>query len=414
MTYETYSKGECPVIWDEKGVTHEETLSYLMKRKFRESLAEVTVSADAIHLTAWLNFLESHDKTYFEATSLDVENFRDDMEADGGSPENINLYLTTVCHAYWHCQEKGLVRDMIGWLDKSKPKQKYQIEVDKPGEKYKGNAPFVIPYKLHVTNRGQQPVPKRNQIVAMAKKIDAVVYSDEATEIQTALAHRDKLMFRWLTEVGVRRMELVSLCVEDIPLDSDEAMPVVTLNKGTKYNKPRNVEISRNLYEETLEYIDLHREDILQAKKDRFGSPSDIKVLFVNGGNSAVRPEMSTGAIYKWVLSLNPDGINEKQRVAPHGLRRYALTRYAMRLWQLELKNPSYNPAKQYVIHQNLLLKLRVQAGHESADTTIKSYVDTGYLLAEGSSGTEDLKLQIQDLEWQTSELKKRLQESIG
>lgn len=410
MAYFAYTKSKCPVVLDGQGATHEPTIAYLLKRSFRESKASSTVQAEARHLAVWLNFLEANDKSYFEATSIDIENFREDLENEGSGPENINLYIKTICEAYWFCQQMGMVQDMIGWLDKDKPRQRWLIEVDKAPSTTKSGSPYVIPYKLRVVNQGRKGVPKPKQIEAMARKIDSWNYSHES-DLAEALRTRDSLMFRWLSEVGLRRAELVNLWVDDVPKATEDYLPKVTVSRGTKFGKVRNVEISRNLYEETLKYIKYERKQILTSKKSKFGNPSEVQVLFVNGSNNSVRPEMSEEAVYKFIIKLNPENANVGPRIHPHSLRRYALTNYAKLLWKLELAHPSYSPTKQLSIHQNLMHRLAVQAGHTSADTTIKHYVDIGFTQAASKTDDGDLQALKRILQRQLAEVEQRLEE---
>lgn len=412
MTFVSYVQSNCPVVIDEYGATHEETLEYLLHRRFTELLKGPTVVADTHHLAVWLNFLQIRGRTYFQATSLDLENFRDYLlDSEDLTPQTINLYVKTICEAYWYCQTRGMVQNMIGWLDRSNPNQKYLIEVDKAPESSK--SPYVIPYRLRVPNQSQNPVPNKGQIDEMRAQIDDWDYPGES-DLAESLRARDSLMFRWLSEVGLRRAELVNLWVDDIPEHCSDAVPRVTISRGTKKGKSRNVEIPRSLYEETLNFIDLQRDEILKYKRSKFGSPNGIRVLFVNGSNNSVRPQMGEQAIYQWVLKLNPQGCSKKNKFSPHALRRYALTEFATHLWKVEMNSATYSPTKQLILHQNLMHRLAVQAGHESADTTIKFYIDMGFRRADNQTNPNDLVRVKEELERKLNEVNKLLGEHAG
>jgi len=391
--YLYFSAPKCPVIMDDKGATFEVLTEYLIARRFTHRLDYSTVEADARNLAKYANYLAGLDVKLFDATSLNLENFRDDLEGEI-SPRNVNLHLAAVCAFYWWAQEQEHCSNMIGWNDKA-TKLKYRIVVNR--SKGQGSAPYDIPFKLPAPQMQQKYVPSNTEIRGLEDHIASGTESSQSAksdEVNNARVIRDLLIFHWLTTVGLRREELVSLKVDQIPQvrDSDSFLVSVVVDDGAKFNKSRRVEVPKDLVAETLSYIEYERPILLEAHGKKFGDPCNISTLFVNGGNAARQPKMNANTIYQKYTDYNPV-------LTPHALRRYALTKFATVLYRLGRKLNENKKNQGDVIRSDLLYRVAKQAGHQSPDTTIRFYVDLAETYALSDEEIESLTEREKKLE---------------
>lgn len=398
-----WSAPSCPVIQTDKGVIQSDLTDYLIYRKFTSRMDYSTVANDARHLTVWQNYLEENDLSLYKASSLTVEHFRDFLDKKDLSKAYINKHLITICAFYWWAQKEGIVSNIIGWKDKSS-KTEFSIRVDKQSANSKSSLEYRIPYTLKTIKSPQLSIPNSTDIDYAEERILKMV-SHQNAELAEAVTVRDLLIFHWLTKVGLRRNELVSLEVNDIPKDLGSFMIEVVINKGTKFGKSRKVQVPRPLIEETLQYIKYERADILTAKKARFGNSSAVRELFVNAGNAAVRAKMDSKTVYDFLTKIS-DKIN------PHACRRYALTNFATVLYRLEIALAGESADKERIIKNNLLQIVARQAGHEDPDTTIRFYVDTAQARYLAESGFENLSNREAELELELMLIRQRKQTS--
>ncbi len=385
MTYRAYKASKSPLIERSDGTTHFDLTRFLMFRMSFHANKYMTTYYEASRLANWLNFLTQNNVELYAADTSMIVQFRDEMLAKGKEPVYANLHIMSICGFYWWAQKEKIVSNMIGWLDIDHPERHYLIRVHKA----KGNSSseFSIPYLKKVPSSHQQPIPSREDIEFLEEAIYESHYSDVQYHPLTELAFaRDMLIFRWLTEVSLRRNELVSLDISDIQnaKKSDNVFSEMLIYKGTKYDKKRIVLIRNSLLQATLDYIKFERAEILSAKRNVFGKPESVEALFVNTGNSAKHARMNAVTVYKF---LNRVEKNKGIKVNPHALRRYSLTELACDLYRVMMNDKDAKSGDAFQVAQaNTLYMLAKHAGHNSSDTTIRSYVNiaqTRYMLDE-------------------------------
>lgn len=384
--FETYVKSKCPVILYKDGRTHAETIDYLLWRNGVND--SKTVESEARNLTSWLNFLHENGTDFFRAGEQDLKDFKEELleGQDEYKPDSINKYLSAICNAYWFCETKGLVRFMIGIPDIHHPERRYRIEVHADPRGRPGK--FKNPFLLKTGQQAQLEVPTMQQVFSLKDAIAEWDYQ-VSPELGESLRERDKLILRWLVNSGLRRREIISLKCSDIPKNPTGSVVKVRIVHGTKNKKPRAVSISKELIEHTLRYVENEREHILEEKRDKFGNPRAVAELFVNGGNNTSRAQMSAIGLHKWIKKLDPSA-------TLHGLRRFALTRYAAALCKNLYKLKEDSADARLLIEKDVMIEVMQQAGHNSLDTTIKFYVSTGMVLAGSVSG--DSKENLREL----------------
>lgn len=402
MSVSYWSAPSCPVIHNDLGATEVDLTEFLISRKFTSRMEYSTVENDARHLVVWKNYLTEHGIALYHATTLTLEQFRDSLaDEEDLSDAYVNKHLSTICAFYWWAQNEGRTANMIGWKDKA-VNVDYRIRVNKQRANSNAVAEYRIPFALKTIKTHQKAIPTTRDIEEAEEKIQ-LRNAHQNESLAEAMKVRDMLLFRWLTTVGLRRNEIVHLDIGDIPSleDNDDFMVDVIISRGTKFGKIRKVKVPRVLVEATLEYIEYERADILEAKQEKFGKPEEIGYLFVNAGNSAKHPKMDARTVYDFLKGLS-------KKITPHALRRYALTTFAKVLYKVERAMAGDSLDKERVIKQNLMQIVAVQAGHESADTTIHFYVDTAQALYLSENSHENLTTREAELEMELELVRQR------
>lgn len=384
MTYRVYKASKSPLIEQSDGHTHFDLTQFLIFRINFHANKYTTTYYEAGRLVNWLNFLTQNNMSLYAADTSMIVQFRDEMLAEDKDAVYVNQHILTICGFYWWAQNEGIVSYMIGWLDIDHPERQYLIRVHKAN----GNSSleYSIPYLKKVPSRHQQPIPKCEDI----EFLEELIYQSHHLDVQHPLSElacaRDLLIFRWLTEVSLRRNELVSLDITDIQnvKTSGNTFTEMLIHKGTKYSKKRRVLIREDLLQATRDYIEYERAEILNAKRNVFGKPDSVKALFVNIGNSAKNARMNGATIYKFLKNVVKN--NKDIEANPHALRRYSLTELACDLFRVMMNDKDAKSGDAFRVAQaNTLNMLANHAGHNSSDTTIRSYVDiaqTRYMLA--------------------------------
>jgi integrase len=140
----------------------------------------------------------------------------------------------------------------------------------------------------------------------------------------------------------------------------------VEITDGTKYRKPRTIQVLPRLIMDTREFFDLDR-PLIQEKYHR--GKYDTKYIFISASYRSKDLSLTASSITDLITDVC-DG-----KITPHSLRRYGLSTYATVLYQIErelIKNKEHAKVDEKII----LLKLRDQAGHADFETTLKYYVD--------------------------------------
>ncbi|EAQ63525.1 hypothetical protein MED121_19961 [Marinomonas sp. MED121] len=401
MSHKVLRLPNCPKVIFSSGRTVVPITEWLIQRKFSDLFNDKTVRANAAHLAHWLDYCESEKIDYLiDPTTLTVQRYRDESLVEL-SNENCNLYLTSICHFYWWCQNNtSYCSNMIGWPNKNTDID-FNIIVKKSS---KGSSGFGIPFLKATIQKTMKYIPKAHEVRLLNDYLSKEI-ENQAGSAGLFLAIRNQLMVRWVTEAGLRAEEIVSLHVSDLPKLSEmnSYLVKVLIHRGTKYGKRRNVEVTASLVKATWDYIEYERGEIID---ELWANHRDIENVFINGGNKSKSAKMDQKTFYSLLTSFNP-------RLNPHALRRFALTRYAARLIRVErnIRRKSNDLKQIDVMHVEQALRL--QAGHQSITTTIKWYVNYALAIDLSKEEMELMSIRIEELEWELEMLKSRHNESI-
>lgn len=410
-----FSAPSCPVVQFEDGSTHIDITDFLISRKFTDGIKYSTVESDARHLVRWLNYLTQTKLGIYQASGLTIERFRDYLfEEEDLLADTANKYIISICAFYYWSQKERRVANMIGWRDKGK-NVSYKIIVNKAKDNKtdRSKSPYMAEYQVPFLKGGEgkvvgetKYVPTHREVHLAEEKIELDM-SHQNKDLSDAMKERNRLIFKWLTTVGLRRKELVCLEVGDIPANGDRSYLIdVLIDKGTKFDNIRIVKVPHWLIKDTLDYIEYEREDMLNEMKAKFGRPEQIPYLFVNAGNASAQAQMSTETIYSFCKNLG-------KKLNPHALRRYALTSLASVLYRVELNMSSGSADRASSVRKNVEVLIKNQAGHASIDTTIKYYVNMGISRYLSTQETEFLAIRERELEMELALVREMQDSSI-
>lgn len=363
------------IVIDESGVLQRHVTQYLLDLESVQCHEKSYVRQIAYRLKAWLNWLGARD--IYDVTDRLLCKYRDELKISGDlEAKAINYRISSVCAFYWYAENTGLCRGVIGSNDMLSGRV-FRIVVNLPRQGSSAN--YKIPFLLGTVQQARKRIPSADEIAALKDGI-----ADKTLECGHPLAEeinvRNQLMLRWMAEAGLRRLEVVSLPVSAIPTKfKPGTMVMVTLTKGTKFSKVRDVEVESSLIQETLDYIAYERPDIVR----KCHAGHDPGVVFVstckvNGGT------YSAQAITDLLDSVDSE-------TSPHALRRYALTRYAAYLYRIQLSLYKAGEIAE-IDRRSIELRLTQQAGHKKVSTTFRSYVDVAIAMTLSDSGISSLE----------------------
>lgn len=363
------------IVINESGVLQRHVTQYLLDLENIQCYERSYVRQIAYRLKAWLNWLGECD--IYDVTDRLLCKYRDELKVSADlEAKAINYRISSVCAFYWYAENTGLCSGVIGSNDMLKGRF-YRIVVNLTRQGSSTN--YTIPFLLGTVQQARKRIPSADEIAALKHGI-----ADKTLECGHPLAEeinvRNQLMLRWMAEAGLRRLEVVSLPVSTIPTKfKPGTMVMVTLTKGTKFNKLRDVEVESSLIQETLDYIAYERPEIVR----KCHAGHDAGVVFVST-HSANCGTFTAQAITDLLDSVDSD-------ISPHALRRYALTRYAAYLYRIQLLLFKSGEIAE-IDRRSIELRLTQQAGHVKISTTFRSYVDVALAMTLSDSGISSLE----------------------
>lgn len=403
MSEVIYAENGHPILLDQDGFLMRDPTRYLIERTQVHLEDEGYIKQLSGKLAEFFSFLEEKSKSLYEATTTDICNFRDRDKKQGNLAATVNQKLVAIVAFYWWAQSAGLCKYVIGWNDFNRKNLSYRITVHKPPANARGSQQYKIPFLLTTTSSGRVKIPSREQIRGLRSAMSASTMSarGSAARVREQLDIRNQLMISWMIEGALRRRELVNLrlsCLPDVSA-SQTGMVDVLVQHGTKYKKNRTIEVRKKLIEDTLDFIEYERSDLLKTVK------RDPDTIFCSTtGDGKLSRQTITNLLQKF----------KESELSPHDLRSYGLQQYANHCYRLERRLVSQKD-KKMVDEAYIQWKLKNQAGHESLSTTLKHYVKLAETNTLDESNHDDLEAYILDLETQlamATKLKKSREES--
>ncbi|WP_351019525.1 site-specific integrase [Shewanella sp. AC91-MNA-CIBAN-0169] len=356
-----------PVVMNNNGRVQRDISTWLQSLILFHNREEASVSQKASRLTDWLNYLDrlSERVDLYEAQTLNLIDFANGLK-ERMAPSSANLYLMNICEFYWYAQDKEFTSFMIGWADMLAGRQKPLIQLEN-NTKGKG-AKYKIPFLLDVTTSRQKYIPRRFEIDGLLSSLAQVSFDSSMEVSHDALAPRNTLIVRWLSEGCLRRQEVACLKKDSLPdcTGNEKKMISVEITDGTKFNKPRTIRVLPNLIIDTKEFFELDRPLIVDKYHE---GKQDQGFVFISASYRSKDMSITPSSITDLITDVGDT------KITPHALRRYGLSTYATALYLIEremIKNNEHARVDEKVI----LLKLRNQAGHADFETTLKYYVE--------------------------------------
>ena len=363
------------IVVDESGALQRHVTQYLLDLEIVQCHEKTYIRQIAYRLKAWLNWLGERD--IYDVTDRLLCKYRDELKNSGDlEAKTINYRISSVCAFYWYAENTGLCRGVIG-SNEMLSGRVFRIVVNRPRQGNSVN--YEIPFLLGTVQQARKRIPSADEIAALKDGI-----ADKTLESGLPLAEeinvRNQLMLRWMAEAGLRRLEVVSLPVNAIPTKFlPNTMVMVTLTKGTKFKKVRDVEVESSLIQETLDYIEFERPEIV--RKCHAGHDPGVVFVSTHNANGGI---FTAQAITDLLDSVDSD-------ISPHALRRYGLTRYAGYLYRIQQSLCKAGEIAE-IDRRSIELRLTQQAGHEKISTTFRSYVDVAIAMSLSDSGISSLE----------------------
>jgi site-specific recombinase XerD len=157
---------------------------------------------------------------------------------------------------YWWAQEHGHIKNRIG-SGTSEEGTRYPIQITR--FQLRGRWYITSDFLLECHEIGFLPIPTDSEID------DAFVRLAQNLDVGTSA--RNILMFNWVLVTGVRRAELLALCIDQLPADglpprADGRWQLEVVGKG---GKVRTIYATNDLLESTRSYWDNERQTVIRS-----------------------------------------------------------------------------------------------------------------------------------------------------
>lgn len=253
-------------------------LRYLavMRRKSLKSVDEYAkILREFIRVSGDVSRISYDEITFRLAFSVDdylLMEWRDEMEARGLTRQRINMKLSCIFRWLLWCQENGYVLRLVGKDPISGEAWPVTAE-EKLSRDRGGRSVFrsVSPLLLPINRQPNRHTPTRTEIESLHEKTASYRH-----------AIRNSLLLSWAEEVGLRRTELLSILLDDIPeLDVIKALQAsgdlfhLEVRNG-KGGRRRRVPVNPHLLRTTYDYIRIERQEIVDRYAGRKRVPETV------------------------------------------------------------------------------------------------------------------------------------------
>lgn len=242
-----------------------------------------------------------------QVTDATLFAFRGECLKRGNADKTVNGKISVVLRFYWWAQEHSYIRDQIG-NGKREDGTDFPIQITRYQVRGRWYITSDVLLECHTGKR--LPIPTDadidNAFVRLAENNDE------------GLRTRNVLLFNWVLDTGVRRFELLSLKLIDLP--SENAIPradgrweVQVTGKG---GNVRTIFPSNELVEATRDYWDNERKFVVKSNIFLKG-PDEIFIGHVTGKVLNVLSERQVNRIFKdafidAALKLHPHRVRAK------------------------------------------------------------------------------------------------------
>lgn len=320
-----------PLLVDVGGAVVWSVSDYLRKRMCAESLDRKTVESYAGWLRQWWEFLGRKSVAWDYANDALLEEFRNEQDSDPNvSGATCNEKLRIIYLFYLWAQNNGYVFRIIGQVDRPGGVPPFPISIGARHKKRRNGSGGDLSLVMKFPIRSRRTKQKKAIVLPADEHVD-LHYSDIVSHEYTGstfayyISVRDALIFDWMEQVGLRRMEVANLTLrvlpsEDVVNDNDYESQVCLVRIVGKFKKERMAEVSPELVRRTRYFIEQERaEFIMDKQKKGVLNNSDYIFLSATTGER-INPKSISNAFLERANRL---GI----RLHPHLLRHKAITR---------------------------------------------------------------------------------------
>lgn len=351
-----YEYRRVPFVLDQWGRPLESINSFVRDRLLKNWVKEShTTDLKVGRIIRFLMLLSKNNRSWDEPTHDYIALYVRDIENDRSSSDTINAHTSSIYEFYWYCEEKGFCKNIIGINNIDKNDYKYPLHVfpsRNPHKKY--DNPFA--------RRGSHKTLRSS----ITKDVDWQVAYEKALDCGTTVSLRDAALIHFILRTGARRIEVVSLTIDQF---RDEIKPgqtqvILTLRK-TKNHDSRDLVVPAEAYLEVKEFINEERPDMISNRR------RDKHFVFCGSGNNGA------------ALTVNyvSGRLRDTYGVAPHDGRSTFATNLMIELYR---KGHSMESA---------MLIVRQRMGHSASDETSRTlrafYLQAEAIVRAQEKGTE-------------------------
>ena len=364
-----------PIFFDESGVIRppSDFMIYLVYQRRRPL---TTARTYAMHLQKFLKHLKARGVPWDEVTDRVLIDWREKLlKREGLSSATVAAYLRTVFRLYLWAEETGRLTDAVAIygtdeaVSGSARRRHFRISAEEGSRRGSFHWPYVP--KVH-------PSPPRHTPVN--EEIEAL----HAASFVTLTGQRDTLILSYYEECYLRRAELLSLVVDDIPgwdaideaLGAGAGFTISVLGKG---GDMRRVAVPAELMGRTREHLERDRADVVARAKrrdPRYREPAELFLSSTTGG--VLTPDHLSRRLSGLMRSV---GI---ENASGHRLRATGLT-------TLVLAHDGVDTTGRPLPARQVLIKVAEIAGHRHVQS-LEPYLDLARASQFGSPTPDELR----------------------
>lgn len=346
--YENVSYPGIPIFFSEKGIIPHVS-EYMIYLRKTDSKPPSTVETYAYQIQKFLKYIRKNDIHWGEVNDQILLSWRDSILSQGCLVSTVNHGLSAVFNFYCWAEEFGLLKKSVSIYEKSLPEDRfYKISATKIK-----NGRWTWPYLLKNKHKPDPHTPTPYQLEAVHSKI----FETKTTAV------RDSLILSFYEDVGLRKSEVLSLTVDDIP-SWDQIDKAKDINEGFilkitgKGDKIRHVLVPAELMERSREYIEEDRRAVEGKVRKKYSGYISKKALFI--GETTGR-ELNSQYLSRRLSKIMAEaGI---EGATPHRIRATYIET------QVEARD-GYDSSGHPLPAEQVLWKVGELVGHSSAQST--------------------------------------------
>jgi len=342
---ETKDWGRLPLIVDSFCNVIDPPSDWLIFLRTQNGRSNNTISQYASSLRLYWDFLNNNSLNWIAISDSHLKLWRNNL-LNICEAATVNGHLCVVTSFYQWAQENLLVNNIIGeTLPNHAP---YPIRLVKKGRRGK----LCNSLLLKEVRKPKSPIPTESEVDLMFERLSSGVSRPESI--------RNCLLANWILITGLRRAEVLSLKINQIPNlhkcyeyeAEDKLFKLKIMGKG---NVLRVISITSELLIKTREFINQTRPELFPKSMLR----NESQHIFISSKNGKVLSNTVVSRMFSEALK------NGKSKLTMHRLR----ARFASKLVQSFLIAELQNSAIYEVIVSTALHKAAEILGHKSIET---------------------------------------------